>query len=75
MDALTSKIFMHVVDIFIISIERKLKIHLHPHDYQPQTVNQINRQSLCSIQVTKLKLYTIESRLLREQVSHPPAWV
>jgi len=63
MDALTSKVFMHVVDIFIIGIERKLKIHLYPNDDQPQTVDKINRQSLYSIQVTKLKLHAIEPRL------------
>ena len=75
MDALTGKVFMHVIDILAIGIERKLKIHLYPNDYQPQTVDKINRQSLCEIQVTKLKLHAIESRLQWEQVSHPPAWV
>ena len=75
MDALPSKVFMHVIDIIFIGLKCQLKIHFYIDDYQPQIVDKINRQGLCAIQVTQPKLYTIESRLQLEQVSYPPSWI
>lgn len=75
MDALPSKVSLHVPYIIFIGVKCQLKIHFYINDYQPQIVDKINRQGLCEIQVTKPKLYAIKSRLQLEQISHPPSWI